>query len=298
MSLEEIVLLVLKISIILYVFAIGLRAKPSDATYMLYHPQDLGREFLSMNVVMPVLALVLIAVFPVPAPVKIALVVLSLSPVPPIFPRRALKAGAEMDYVIGLMVEASVLSIVVIPIGLKVVQGVTGFPLHTPMKSVITMVLMTVLVPLFVGIGVRAAVPSLAERLAKPVGTLAVVLLILSLLAVLPRLMRGFPTLLGNGTLLSMVIFAVVGFTTGHALGGHDPEHQYTLALATSTRHPAIAFALARANFPDETLTLPAIMLYLLAAGLCGAVYARLQHRGTAASASAATRASTPGIRH
>jgi BASS family bile acid:Na+ symporter len=283
MSPEEIVLLVLKLSIMLNVFAVGLRAKPSDATYMLYHPQDLGRAFLSMNVVMPVLALVLISVFPLPPAVKIALVVLSLSPIPPLFPTRVLKAGAKTDYVIGLIVAAAVLAIVVIPVGLEAVQGATGFSLHAPMKSVITLVLLTVLIPLLVGIGVRAATPTLGERLGKPVSILAAVLLVLSLLPVLPRLVRGIPELIGNGTLLSMAIFAFVGFIVGRALGGDQPENQYALALATSSRHPAIAFALARANFPDQTLTLPAIVLYLIASALCGIVYGRLQHRAAAA---------------
>jgi BASS family bile acid:Na+ symporter len=298
MSLEVIVLLVLKLSIMLNVFAVGLSATPSDATYMLEHPQDLGRVFLSMNVVMPVVALVLISVFPLPPAVKIALVVLSVSPIPPIFPRRALKAGARLDYVVGLIAAAAALSIVVIPVSLEVIQGATGFPLHTPMKSVITLVLMTVLIPLLVAIGVRAAAAPVAERIVKPVSILAAVLLVLSLLPVLPRLVRGIPELIGNGTLLSMAIFAFVGFIVGNALGGNVPENQYTLALATSSRHPAIAFALARANFPDQALTLPAIVLYLLLSAVCGIVYGRLQHRGTAAVASKAARAPTNGTHH
>ena len=36
------------------------------------------------------------------------------------------------------------------------------------------------------------------------------------------------------------------------------------LALATSSRHPAIAIAIANANFPDQKLVAPAVLLYLI----------------------------------
>ena len=153
--------------------SLGLRASASDAAYMLYHPRELGRALLSMYVVMPVVAIVLISVLPLPAPVRIALVALAVSPIPPIFPRRVLKAGGREDYVIGLIVAVAALAIIVIPVSLEAVQGVVGVPLRTPLKSVVSLVLLTVLVPLFIGISVHAWLPSLADRLAKPVGLLA-----------------------------------------------------------------------------------------------------------------------------
>jgi BASS family bile acid:Na+ symporter len=40
------------------------------------------------------------------------------------------------------------------------------------------------------------------------------------------------------------------------------------LALATTSRHPAIAIAIAHANFPQQKLAVPAIVLYLIVSGI------------------------------
>ena len=47
-------------------------------------------------------------------------------------------------------------------------------------------------------------------------------------------------------------------------LGGPVPENRTSLAIATSSRHPGVALLLARANFPAEKLVVAAVLLYLL----------------------------------
>jgi BASS family bile acid:Na+ symporter len=41
-------------------------------------------------------------------------------------------------------------------------------------------------------------------------------------------------------------------------------QNRTALAIATSSRHPGIALILAQANFPEEQLMLPAVLMYLL----------------------------------
>jgi BASS family bile acid:Na+ symporter len=173
MDLTALILLVLKISIMLNVLALGLKATPEDATYLFRRPRELGRAFLSMNVVMPLTALALGLAFDLKPAVKIALVALSVSPIPPVFPKKALKAGGKQDYAIGLLVAA----VAVIPITMEIVGRLVGIPLQMPVRSVAALVLSTMLVPLLVGIGVRWFAPAIAERAAKPLSILATVLL-------------------------------------------------------------------------------------------------------------------------
>jgi len=45
------------------------------------------------------------------------------------------------------------------------------------------------------------------------------------------------------------------------------------LALSTGSRHPAIALAIARANFPDEPNLAATVVLYLLVGAIVGMVY-------------------------
>src|SRR5258705_1638612 len=151
MNLEALILPVLKMSIVLSVFALGLKATFADATYLFRHPRELGRAFLSMNVLMPLLAVALVMTFSLHPAVKIALVALAVSPVPPFFPKKAIKVGGKDDYSVGLLVATAVLAIAVIPLTMEIFERIGSLPLQMPARSVAALVLTTVLVPLLVG---------------------------------------------------------------------------------------------------------------------------------------------------
>src|SRR6185369_15839666 len=129
MNMIEVILLVLKVSIMLSVFAIGLKATFAEATFLFRRPGQLFRAFLSMNVLMPLVALALAMPFDLHPAVKIALVVIAVSPTPPIFPKKALKAGGTQAYSIGLLVAAAALSVVVVPLSMEMFERVTGVSL-------------------------------------------------------------------------------------------------------------------------------------------------------------------------
>ena len=273
MNMIEVILLVLKASIMLSVFAIGLKAPFAEATFLFRRPGQLFRAFLSMNVFMPLVALALAMPFDLHPAVKIALVVISVSPTPPIFPRKAHKAGGKDEYDIGLLVAAAVLAVILIPITLEILEKITGVPLAMQALSVALLVLTTILVPLLVGMAVRKIAPAIADRAAKPIGVLASVLLILSALPVLIGMAPTVFSFIGDGRIISLAAFALAGLIIGHLLGGPEPENRPVLALATSCRHPAVALAIAHANFPNQKLTAAAVFLYVISSAILSALY-------------------------
>ena len=264
MHLQSLIPLALKTSIFLTVFSLGSQATFADATYLFRHPRMLFRGIISMSVVMPLLALLLVMTFNLHPAVKIALVALSVSPVPPLFPKNALKAGGKESYAVGLLVATVLLAIITIPITMEIFSKVTGVPLQMSPLSVAVVVFKTALTPLLLGILMHTFATAFAERVAKPIGKVAVVLLIVGVVPVLFVSMRAILSLLGDGTLLSLVAFALIGYAVGHLLGGPAPEDRSVLALATASRHPALAVAIAQANFPQQKLALPAVLLYLI----------------------------------
>ena len=200
MNTIAIILLMLRASIILSVFAIGLKATFADATFLFRRPADLLRALLSMNVLMPLAAVAFAAPFDLHPAVKITLLVISVSPPPPILPLKALKAGGTEAYTIGLLVAAAVLSIVVIPLSLEVFEEFIGVSLAIGAGEVAALALTTIVMPLLVGITVRRAVPTTADRMARPIGVLASVLLALSAIPILIGLSRATLSLLADGT--------------------------------------------------------------------------------------------------
>lgn len=278
--------LAVKASVVLTVLALGLEATERDVLFLLSRPGRLLRSLLAMHVVVPLVAVILALTLDLRPPVKIALVALALSPVPPLLPRQVLPAGGRASYMIGLLAAAALLAVVVVPAGLAVTAIVFALPVHLSPLAVARVVLATVLAPLAAGVLVRRVAPTAAQRIARPLARGAMLLLAAAALPLLVTEGPAFVSLIGNGTLAAFAVLTVVALATGHALGGPEPDDRTVLALSTASRHPGVALAIASANFPEQRLVLPAILLYLVAAALLSVPYLRRRVASQAGSAS------------
>jgi len=289
MTLASLIPLLAKVSIILFVFAIGLKASFSELTYLFRRPRLLARALASMYVLMPLFALGVAATFDLHPAVKIALVALSVSPIPPILPKKALKAGGQENYTIGLVVGTALLSVIIVPISMKAFEAITGVQLIMRPVAVAMLVMTSVLAPMVVGVVVRALFPA-AEKAARPISVLASVLLLLAVLPILSVSFKAILSLVGDGTMFALGAFAICGLMVGHLLGP-DRDDREVLALSTATRHPAVAIAIANTNFPGQKLVAPAVLLYLLISAFVSAPYLLWNKRSKATSTAHANEA-------
>ena len=264
MTLQALILILMKSSIFLNVFAIGLEAGTSDTAYLFRRPGELVRAFFAVNVLMPLFAVILALVFNLNPAVEIALVALAISPVPPLIPRKVAKATSSGSYAIGLLIALGVLAVVFVPIALEILEQVFTVPLRMSPGSIAALVFMTILLPIGFGVAVCELLPNLAERLARPVSQIGGIGLLACLVVILISAAPAIWGLIGNGTLVALAAFVLVGVAIGHFLGGPEPEDRAALAISTASRHPGIAAAVATANFPDEKLVTAAVLLYLL----------------------------------
>jgi BASS family bile acid:Na+ symporter len=269
----EIVLLVVKASIVTIVFALGLGARPSDLTYLIRHPSLLARSLLAMIVIMPILAILLVKTMGLQAPVAIMLVALSLAPVPPILPNKQAKAGGDSAYAIGLLATVGLISIVWIPLAPQLLERLFSVPLDSPAAKVAPVIATTVLIPLAAGILVAALFPGPAAKVQPWVAKLGGLLLLVSAAAILFTQWKAMIQLIGNGTLVAFVVFVIVGQVVGHLLGGPVPNDRTVLALATSSRHPGMAFAVAHLNFPHEKALIATVLLFLIVNAIASIPY-------------------------
>jgi BASS family bile acid:Na+ symporter len=291
MNLMTLIRFVLETSIVLNVLALGLTATLSDTVFLFRRPYQLLRAFLSINVMMPLIALVLILKANLSPPVNIALGALSVSPVPPLFPKKALRTGGKENYTLGLLVAVALLAIVVMPVTLEIFEHILSVPLRMPAREIAILVFKTILAPLLFGILLRASVPEFAERTFGAIGTVASVLLIVGVIPVFIVSARPMLSLVGGGTLLSLIVFVLAGFIIGYLLGGPKPEKRRVLSLATASRHPGVALAIASANFPTQKLALPAIAMYLILNALAVTLLSGWRARERNASTSGKQRA-------
>ncbi len=287
MDLATLIPLVLKTSIVLTVFGLALNATIDDALYLFRRRSELVRSLVSMNVVMPVFAAALAVAFNLHPAVEIALITLAVSPVPPILPKKELKAGGHASYAIGLLIAAAVLAIVFVPVGVELLGRVLGRSMHMSVSNIAQLVLLTVLLPLAAGIAVRNFAPRLADRIARPISLVAAVLLIASALPLVFTAWPAITSLIGNGTIIAIAAFVIIGLTAGHLLGGPEEDDRTVLALSTASRHPGIAMAIASANFPGQKLVFGAVLLYMIVNAIVSLPYLNWRRRHHAGIAGA-----------
>jgi len=265
--------LAIKASILLTVLGLGLNADWRDATFLLRQPGLLLRSVLSMNVLMPLLAAGLVLAFELPDGIKIALVAVTLSPVPPILPNKELKAGGHASYAIGLLVGIALLAIIVVPLGVSAFSAAFERNGSISAVAVAKVVLTSILAPLGVGIALRQGLPALARRCAKPLILAGMVLLVVSTVPLLYATWPDIRAFIGNGTVLILAGVAAIGLAMGHLLGGPVDEDRTVLALSTASRHPAIALAVAVSGGAAMKPELAAVLLYTLVAVLVSVPY-------------------------
>lgn len=262
---KTLILLAVRVGVLLTVFALGLAASKGDVAYLFRRPRKLGKALLSMNVIMPLAALAMVSLFDLHPAVAVAMIALSVAPIPPVVPRKALKAGGGAGYTIGLLVAASVFAIVFVPVAVALLASVFGKAVRVPPERVATVVALTVLAPLAAGLIAHRLAPRFAERAAAPISVIGLVLLVAGSAPVLVVEMPTIVTLIGNGTVVALAAFVVLGLAAGHLLGGPDADERFVLALTTSSRHPGVAFVvIASAGYSDQKLLIAALLLYLL----------------------------------
>jgi BASS family bile acid:Na+ symporter len=106
-----------------------------------------------------------------------------------------------------------------------------------------------------------------AEKAAGAIIAVAGLLLVVGVVLLLYGLWPVTRTYIGNGVVAMLAALAVIGLAVGHILGGPRPGDRTALAMSTSSRHPAVALAIATSGAVTEPKPeLAIILLYLVVA--------------------------------
>lgn len=276
MTIAVLLPIVVNVSIALIVFGLGLGASLNDAAYLIRRPDMLLRSLLSMNVVMPVFALLLVVLLELHPAIELAIVALSLSPVPPFLPRTQTKGGGTAPYVVSLLVMTSILAIITVPLGIMSIESVRHINADIP--KVAWSLALTITLPLVAGMILHDLFPRFASRLVRPASLIGTVLLALIFIPILILEWNVVWSMVGNGTLVVLVLFGVLGIAVGHVLGGPNPPDRVVLALATASRHPGVAIAVAAANTDHIASVASVVIWHLVVGAVLAAPYVKWMH--------------------
>nr|WP_233176167.1 hypothetical protein [Dyella sp. ASV24] len=253
--------------------AIGLGSEPGDLLYLFRRPLLLARSLLAMYVLVPMAAVVVVLVLPVPPPIRAALLVLAVSAGAPLLPKK-LKAIGDAQYVFSLLVLSSLLAIVLVPVWLALLGQWFGGDAGVGPLIAAMAIGKAFLLPLAVGLALRRAITAKADWLSQRLLAIAGVTLLCAALMLLATGWRVF-TQMGWQGLSGLAVFLMVALAIGHLLGGPRVEDRTVLAIACATRHIGIAVLVAT-HFPG-TRTVVLVAGYVVTAAIVSMTYLHLR---------------------
>lgn len=258
--------LVLLLGVVLLVVSIGARVQLDEPLLLLRRPTLTLRSLLAMYVLFPALVLLLVWLLPLRQGVGAVLLGFAVSPVLPPWAKKGTALGARGDYVIGLELLSTAVSLLVVPLMITLAERLFGVATNLEPGSMVTVLLATVVIPLVLGIGCGHFMPRSAPRLAAVADRLGSVVLMLGALVLLAVHGPKMLAVIGEGTVLAIMVLIVSGLLFGELLGGPDRRIRGALGSATVSRHPAIALLLASGAFPQQQPTvIGTVLIYLLA---------------------------------
>jgi BASS family bile acid:Na+ symporter len=277
--LQTLVPILLTLSLAGLVMAVGLNASRHDLLYVLTRPKLLQRAVLAVLIIPPLVAGLLAAVAPLDPIARAGIMLMAVSPVPPLVPGKELGVGGRKNYAYGLYVAMALLTIISVPLAMAVAATLFGRQDFVSISSIAQTIFLGVLLPLSLGLAIRALSPGFASRAWSIVYRISMAVVLLAFLPIVIKAWPAIAQMVGNGTLVAMATVTAVCLAAGHMLGGPELRDRATLATASSVRHPGIAMASAGAAFHDPRVS-AAILLFMLVGMVVSIPYTAWVRRG------------------
>lgn len=260
-------------TIIINMLAIGLDQSRSDLTWLWRHPGRLLRSLVAVVVLVPVAALAIIGLFPLPIATATGLAILAAAPGAPLTYKRSAMAGADTRYVASLQLSLAAVAVVVTPLTLLVFDMALDLATGGVSFMYVARQVATVqLVPVSLALVVVWVFPGLAERVKPWISRLGNVLLVLLLLIALVPGLRLLLSAVGGGGIVAILLLAVLALAIGHVMGGPAPGERSGLAIACIARNLGLAIFIGM--LPGiEVEVMPTIAAFALIGGAVAIPY-------------------------
>ncbi|MFO1146743.1 MAG: bile acid:sodium symporter [Alsobacter sp.] len=264
MSVDKIINLLVTLTLIQMMVTIGLGVTVAQVVSVARNPRLLAGAALANYVAVPLIAVGLLFAFRAPGLAAAGFMMTAVCPGAPYGPPFTGMAKGNVPIAVGLMVLLAASSAILAPILLHVLLPVTSGDarLDIDVGKMVETLLVTQLVPLVVGMAVRAWRPALADALAGPAKRVSLVLNLAAfgfILAVQGHLLLGISPAGFGG----MLLLALLSVAVGWLLGPHEDGGRVALAFSTGVRNVGVSLVIATASFPG-TPAVTAALAYAL----------------------------------
>jgi BASS family bile acid:Na+ symporter len=225
------------------------------------------RALVANFVLVPLLAVGIERVIPMAPPVALGLFLLAGSAGAPFLIKLASAARRDLALSAGLLVLLVPMTVVFLPLYVPLAMAHPSLSsLSYVPSSVFALglpLLSTLILPILVGLGVRAVAPRWARRLVPLTGKLASVALVVSVATIFLANPHELIGIARTGAIAGGILLVVGAFAVGYLLGRRG--RSAVLGLGTAQRNVAGAMVVASRDFTD-----PGILVMVTASVLAG----------------------------
>jgi bile acid:Na+ symporter, BASS family len=173
---------------------------------------------LSNFIVLPVLLIGLAAIIPFAPQVKMAIIALALCAGAPFIPWLVGLAKGNLGYSVAVVILLTVVTLIVMPFALPWMLNALKTGATPSVWLVAWPMLLFILVPLVIGMVIRARLPQLAGQIGPYLGPISITFLLVHIILFIGFSWVDFKTLMGNGVVAFVFVFPLAGMLIGYLL--------------------------------------------------------------------------------
>jgi len=215
---------------------------------------------LANFVLMPLAAFGIAKVLRLEEALGIALLLLGTASGAPFLPLLARVSKGNLAFSVGLMVLLMVVTVAYMPLVLPLfLEGVSVDPLKIGRSLVFLMLL-----PLAIGLLVKARVSGLAAKVQPSLGRLSLISLACLIVLLLITNAQNVVSLFGTRGVLASILFILAGSGIGWVLGGPQSDTRGVMGLGTAQRNIAAALVVGGQNFSDPNVIVMVVVVAIV----------------------------------
>lgn len=254
--------LVLPIALAIIMLGLGLSLKSDDFLRIFKYPKAVTIGLIGQLVILPIIALAIVKVIPMPSAIAVGLIVLALCPCGPSSNMITYLAGGDVALAVTLTVFSSMITIFTIPLFASMAVNSflgTNAIVSLPIGATMGQIFVITVIPIALGMYIQYQFPEIARRLEKVTNKLAVgflVLIIILLVAKEWSKLPGFIVQAGMGVMLLNILGMAAGYAISKMLNLNIAQ-QICIAIEVGIQNGTLAIAITAGILKDAEMAIP-----------------------------------------
>jgi len=270
------------IALVTIMLAMGMQVTLAAVTASLRPVHQVALGVFANYLLVPVVTLGLLRLLQAAPMISVGFLILAVCPGAPVGPLATTLAKGNVPWSVSMMVILAVLSTVLSPALLSVllIWMTPGSDLHLDYLAIVRTLMVAQLLPLAAGLAVRHYFPAITQRLVKPIGMAANLMLLVLIGSILATQYETLAAIRMRGWAGMSLLFAA-SLVIGWVCGGADFAIRKALAVTTTGRNAAVGLVIVTSNFAG-TAAVTAVVAYavvsIVGTFLCAVLFGRTTH--------------------